>query len=164
MENTTEPSGSLNKKIYIYACALLARRRYSVHDLQKKLREKFPEQSEETATVIKLFISKKYLDDAEYARLFVRDQLIRKPQGLRMLRQKLSQKGVPANNLQQLLDEDGTTEFDLARRALEKKLRTLRKETPQKKKEKLFRFLASRGFNMDVIMKVLRTDGNLLEE
>lgn len=158
MENTTEPSGSLNKKIYTYACALLARRRYSVHDLQKKLNEKFPEQKEETETVIKLFISKKYLDDAEYARLFVRDQLIRKPQGLRMIRQKLSQKGISTSNLQQFLDDEGSTEYDIARRALEKKLRTLKKETSQKKKEKLFRFLASRGFSMDVIMKVLRQE------
>ena len=46
-------------------------------------------------------------------------------------------------------------EFEAARRAMEGKLRLLSRETDRRKKrEKLFRFMASRGFSPAVIFKL----------
>jgi regulatory protein len=163
-----------NKKIFNYACWLLAKRRYSVSDFAQKLRKKFPDQKEERDEVTELFIARKYLDDAEYARLFVRDQLARKPQGLRLMKQKLSRKGIRDADISRIMEDEKLDELTLALEAATKKLKTLK--TAQGKtgsgktnlalgqQQKLYLFLASRGFSPDVTMKTLKKLGGAAAE
>jgi regulatory protein len=144
-----------NKIIFNYACALLARRRYSISEFRRKLDKKFPDQQENTNQITELFLERKYLDDDEYVTLYIREQLRRKPQGLRLIKQKLRQKGINEATLssifkEQLIDEDVQIE-----QAVIKKLKTMQSNTSQEKKQKLFRFLASRGFNQESIMKAI---------
>lgn len=162
-----------DRRIFNYACWLLARRRYSQSDLTKKLQKKFPEQSEENEKIIQLFLKKKYLDDQQYATLFIHEQLNRKPQGLRTIKQKLRQKGISEPLLSQVFAAATTTtnqysEDTLIQKALSKKIILLNKMrskgdpdshsplSQQKIKQKLYRFLASRGFSPGAIMKALK--------
>lgn len=146
-----------NKKIFNYACWLLARRRYTVSEFRSKLEKKFPEQPEATTEIMDIFQDKKYLDDSEYTTLYIREQLNRKPQGLRMIKQKLRQKGINEATLSSAFQEQIFDEDQLIQQALDKKSATLKNATPQEAKQKLFRFLVSRGFNYENIMKALRS-------
>lgn len=145
-----------DKKIFAYACAILARRRYSVSEFRRKLDKKFPDRPEATTEITELFLAKKYLDDNEYTKLYVREQLQRKPQGLRLIKQKLRQQGINETTLSGFFQEQLIDEDELIRQAVAKKTRTLKAATPYQKKQKLFRFLVSRGFANDAIMKALR--------
>lgn len=156
-----------DKRIFNYACWLLSKRRYSVSEFSEKLRKKFPEQKEEREQIVKLFLARKYLDDEQYARLFVRDQLTRKPQGARMVKQKLARKGIKDADISMIMEGENLDESSLALDAARKKLKTL--QTAQGKtgsgkaildprqKQKLYRFLASRGFSPDITIKTLKT-------
>ncbi len=76
--------------------------------------------------------------------------------GARRIRQKLQQRGVPHALIAEALEENRENESGAALRALEYKLRLLQHETdPRKKREKAFRFLAGRGFSIDVIRAAL---------
>jgi|GEM_PF-570494 len=145
----------MKKKIFNYACWLLARRRYSVSEFRSKLEKKYPEQSELTTEIVENFLIKKYLDDNEYTLLFLREQLNRKPQGLRMIKQKLRQKGINETTISNVFNDQLVDENELIQKALAKKA-NIKAKSPLQKKQKLFRFLASRGFSSDGIMKALR--------
>lgn len=159
-----------NKKAFEYACAILARRRYSVSEFRNKLEKKFPEQIEMVNEIVELFLTLKYLDDQEYARLYIGEQLRRKPQGLRMIQQKLRQKGINETVLSNAFSEAMVDEDELIRQALTKKLKTLKvkadgsdtKKTAMLKKQKLFRFLTSRGFSYERILKNLNAQEEVL--
>ena len=160
-----------HKRIFNYGCWLLARRRYSESEFRKKLDKKFPDQIEATTAIIENFLARKYLDDTQYTELYIREQLNRKPQGLRVIKQKLRQKGINETTLSAVFQNQlvtGISENELAIQALAKKTALLDKAshakiaqgkivTPQQRKQKLFRFLASRGFSPDTIMRALKS-------
>ena len=143
------------KHIFNYACAILARRRYSVNGLREKMYKRYPGEHATIENVITRFVALEYLDDAEFARAFIGDQLKRKPQGLRLIRQKLLQKGIDSDLAGHVINTGGVDETELAKAAAVKKARTLKAASPLQKKQKLYRFLASRGFSADTIMKAL---------
>jgi len=156
--NETSAKPARDKKIFAYACFILARRRYSVSEFRGKLEKKFPDKPEEVTQIIDLFLERKYLDDSEYARIYILDQLARKPQGLRLIKQKLRHKGINETTLSGTFQEQIYDEDELIRQALTKKARTLTSAPPRLAKQKLFRFLISRGFGYENIMKALSAE------
>lgn len=120
---------------------------------------KIPSNPEDITKIIQRLTELGYLNDEDFARIYIGSSLRRKPQGLRMLQMNLRQKGIDESTFATALKlasvENQLDENDLAQDAADKKLRTLSKLPPNKQKEKLYRFLASRGFSMDSIMKVL---------
>jgi len=156
------------KLLMNYALKLLGGRRYTTAGLQKKLNEKIKKlkldasedarSSEDTARVIERLKELRLLDDGEYANLYIEDQLRSKPQGTRMLKMRMAAKGLPKDIIGRALanyEAAGGDETKLARAAAAKKLKTLGGLPPQKKKEKLARFLAARGFGTRSIMAVV---------
>jgi SOS response regulatory protein OraA/RecX len=144
------------KQIFNYACRSLARRRLTVHEIRQKLQKRFPDFPDESEEIINKFLKLHYLDDAEYVRLFIKDQLARKPQGLRNIQYKLRQKGLSKELIENNLKGEETDELELAKQAVAKKLKTLKASSPLQKKQKLFRFLASRGFKPDAIIRAIK--------
>lgn len=167
----------MHKLLFEYACRILTRRRYTVAELRKKLTERVLLYTRRTGknnlakedlqlaaakhnptveAVITQLLGLKFLDDKEYVQLFIEDQLRRKPQGIRLLQRSLSHKGIAQELIQTAIQANSPDELELARTAVQKKMRSLHKATPQKRKEKLYRFLASRGFESGVILKVVQ--------
>ena len=96
-----------------------------------------------------------YLDDELLAADSV-DVLRQRNLGTRQIKLKLLRRGLDMYTVSERLAADPEGEFLAAQRAAETKLRLLRNENdPRKKREKLFRFLAGRGFSPDMIFKVL---------
>lgn len=112
---------------------------------------------EESAYAVQFLEEFGYINDAEFARAFIRDYLQRKPAGRQKLAEELRKRGVQKFDAEDALAEmfphHDTTE--LARRAAEKKLRSLASRPQEKQKSALVQYLQRQGFSWDIIRVVL---------
>lgn len=114
---------------------------------QKLIREKLEQQG--------------YLNDEEFAKWWIEQRMSFRPAGARLLAMELRQKGVKKDLIARLLDcyiaKD--SEIELAKKVMEKKLKTLRNLSPQKMREKLAAALLRRGFTWETIKEVIDPAG-----
>jgi regulatory protein len=138
------------------ALRLLGRRDHSVAELRQKLiRRNVTE--DVIQTVLAECLRLNYLDDARTARALI-ERFKRKGCGVFRIRHELAQRGLSGETFQDLLDNSlaPVEERALARRVLQKKLKTLGHEPePRKRMLRLQRFLRGRGFSDAVIADVL---------
>ena len=144
----------MNNKLLNSAIRALSRRAYHSEEMKAKLLQK-DATLEEVKEVIAKLHGYKYLNDAAYIENYIQDQLRRKPQSVRLSKQKLLQKGVPAEQINPVIQKFEPSELERAMTALGKKERALRSASPLQRKQKLSRFLASRGFQSDTIFRAL---------
>jgi regulatory protein len=151
---------SENEQIYIRAMntavRLLARRNHTNYELRQKLKQrKFD--TEVITKVLSECERLNYVNDEETARCYFRELKIR-GYGIRRIRFSMKKKGLAEEIIDELLSKhEHEDELENARRAMEKKMRALSREKDmRKRKEKIFRFLASRGFPGSVISELLR--------
>lgn len=135
-----------------YALKLLGRRRLTVQQLKKKLLEKG---FSEVDAAIQRLKEWKYLDDEEYARLYIQSRNRLNPRGVALLRLELQSKGVPKDVVALSTQEESLDELQLAHQILKKKLSSLQRFPTKERYQKAFRFLISRGFRSDVVYRVL---------
>ncbi len=105
--------------------------------------------------------SVRLINNQEFARMFVRDRLRRKPTGRALLQKQLSAKGIPSAMIRQVLDESIT---DDGQRAAAKELATTRlrltkrsmmKLDPLKQKQRLTGYLLRHGFSSEIVQKTI---------
>ena len=100
-----------------------------------------------------------YVDDLKFAQAFIGSRNRSRPKGQMLIRMELQRKGVDlelAQKAQELLKNDGSdTELDLARNAATKKLRSLERHDRTGQRNKLYSFLARRGFDHTTISSVI---------
>ena len=102
------------------------------------------------------------LNDKEFAESYIRS-LRSRGYGERKVRNSLAQKGIKKELADELLSsdfdsDDDETEKDRAEKAFSSKLKSLKNESdPRKKRDKLFRHMASRGFAANIIYELLRS-------
>lgn len=134
---------------------LLDRRRYC----RARLREKLLAASHEppiVEAVLDQFEGQGLVDDADYARAWVHDQLLRKPVGPISLVAKLREQGVSDADAREGLDRayPHGREAELAEDALRRKRLDLGEE---RQRARALRFLRSRGFTSSAANHALRT-------
>ena len=138
---------------------LLSFRALSETELKSKLlRAAYPE--DEVDKAIAECRKHHYIDDHLLAADCV-EFLRQRNSGSRLIRQKLIKRGLGAELSDGLPEENSADEEEAAAvRALEYKLRLLSREKDvRKKRERVFRYLAGRGFPAGLIFKLLaRTD------
>ncbi len=98
-----------------------------------------------------------YLNDEEFARWWIEQRVTFKPVGKRLLIMELRQKGITQEIIAELLDSYITkdTEKELARRMVEKKLKSLKHLSGLELKQKLVAALGRRGFSWETIKEVV---------
>ncbi len=96
-----------------------------------------------------------YLDDAEFARLWVDNRVQHRPRGERLLAQELRQKGVDRDVIATVLEETELNEYDAALELARKRAPRLANLDPQTAERRLSQYLARRGYGWDVIRPVL---------
>lgn len=129
----------------------LSTRPRSVQEIRRKLKEKdIPENAIDV--VIARLEEHGYVNDAEFARLWIRDRSTFNPRGPMALRSELRSKGISQSIIDELLNDLGTT--DLAMQAAQTKLSSLRGLDKPTFRKKLGGFLARRGFKYDTIREV----------
>lgn len=136
------------------AMNFLAARSLSELELLAKLR-RAGYSDEECDQAIDECRKRHYLNDEQLTADCV-DLLHQRNLGSRQIRLKLLRRGLDGEKIAELIDSSPDEELDAARRAMESKLRMLSRENdPRKKREKLFRFMAARGFSPSLIFKVM---------
>lgn len=133
---------------------------------EKELRTKLTEE-EFPPSVIDRTIEQMYtlglMNDAEFARLFVHDQQLRRPSGKRVLTQKLRLKGISNSIIQQVFaetisgDEERAIALMAAKKYLKQRTHVRDKAERLKEQRRVAQFLARRGFDWSTISTVLRT-------
>ncbi len=97
----------------------------------------------------------KYIDDENYARLFVQSRLRSKPRSKSVLIGELMSKGVSKEIAQSIVDEEVIDEIDLLKAAFEKKYRGKKFDI---KDQKMVTFLQRKGFSWDLIEQYSRDE------
>jgi regulatory protein len=159
------------KKLLGYTYDLLARRRYTIREMIKKLdaaNQKSPEPLTETELqeILESLVQSNFLNDREYAEFHIDAQIRKKPVGKLKIKQQLQLKGISQELIDRALNTANLNETELAKIALEKKLRLLKTSFPLdvKTKQKVFRYLQSLGFNSEAVFKALNQYGLEIEE
>ena len=148
------------------ALRILAGREHSKAELRRKLRFRHIDESEIDRILTKLS-ELNYLDDSRFARLLVRERLLRRGRGFRDALKKLKEAGVEPEIIQQALSEARLEidEVDLCRKAARKWLERRSEPKPSKRREKLARHLSGRGFSEESVRQVLQEgDGSFVDE
>lgn len=129
----------------------------TVKQVEDKLREK--EYSEEIIErVIDFLHEYRLLDDLKYAQTFLKEKL--RSRGIKKARFELLAKGISKDNIELAMESVSTTtvEEDACMKIAEKKYEQLRKreQDEYKLKNKLYTFLAGKGFESELISSTLR--------
>lgn len=143
------------QKLLAGCLKLLSLRPRSRKEIEDYLHKKTSD-PELTNSLINKLTDLKLINDEEFARWLIASRSRSRPRGSRLLKQELKSKGVTMNdNLMTTNDE-----FELAQKALEKKLNLWHHLPWQEFRIKAWRFLASRGFSSEIIAKAIKNAYN----
>jgi len=159
-------TGPMDDNAYDAAARMLLRRPHAERELTDKLRRKQFSDDDIAAAVARLH-DEHHFDDAALALQLVRWHVEHRPSGKRAVRQRLQLKGLPREAIDAAiagaLPQD--VERACARRALESRTSKSDLSTlpPAKRRDRLARFLLSRGFDGDVVIDLLDEAGLRVE-
>lgn len=160
LEEQKDDPNEARRSLYALAVERLGRREYSEQELRQylsnsKVFQQFGSTEVESALeqVIQELKGKGYLNDQRFCEQWIRSRVRNKPRGRMLLMQELQQKGVNKLLVNQTLDEFFSK--DIERTCLQtlllKKQVTLGHLDEKKQREKLTRFLSSKGFGFSLI-------------
>jgi len=156
-QNASDPAKTARTGAMNAAVRILTHRDHSKYELKRKLQQRgFA--SEVVDAVIQECERFNYIDDKRTARVYI-SQLKRKRFGKRHIRMSLKKKRLYSAAIEDILLENYAKieERKNADQLLEKKKKTFnREEDLKKRRDKIYRFLYSRGFNKDIIVDLLR--------
>ncbi len=136
------------KRVYY----LLANREYTVYEIRTKL-IKGGYHPDDISVVIDYFVNLAYLDDEKFAERYF--NYYKDKKSLRQIKDKLRTKGIGRDIIEDLiLDSDDLKEiqFELAYSLALSKSKRLEKDNFR---EKLYKYLSSKGYNYSIISRVL---------
>ena len=141
------------------ALRFLSHRQRTEKEIRDKLREKeFGD--EEIQKTLDQLRDLGYLNDAEFARVYIRHHLAIRPKGKVVLKQNLLLLGVAKEIIDAALEEvfSQTSQQEAALNAAQKFIKkTLKsRDDPRKAKQKLAALLTRRGFSWDVVSPTLK--------
>ena len=135
-----------------YVCALryLSHRMRSRKEIDRYLCERRGFARETTASVVKRLTQERYLDDKEFARLFVESRIRSRPRSRALLRHELSQKGIDDDVIVAVLEK--VDDAYLAWRSIEGKLKQWVELDRADFKKRIVGFLQRRGFPLSIAL------------
>ena len=140
------------------AAACCAASEQCVADIRKKLERWGLDATRRQAVIVRLE-EEKFVNEARYARSFVRDKFRYNGWGRIKIVQALRQKGIPAAYIEDAMGEIEDEEYArILQKLLQAKARGLKAGTDYERNGKLVRFAASRGFEMPLIMRMLHVE------
>lgn len=139
----------MEKSLKARAVDLLSRREYSRRELERRLAP-HAESAEALAAVLDELAERNWQSDARFAEQFAEARA--RKYGTRRVRMEMRERGVDAGLIDEALS--GHDDFPAALAQWQKKFGQL-PQSPEEKARQI-RFLATRGFGMDVIRRILR--------
>ncbi len=98
------------------------------------------------------------LDDVKFAKWWVEQRLAFKKISTRVLKLELGKKGIKKDIIEDVLEETPIDEEKMARELLTKRAYKWDKLDPKIAKQKKFQYLAGKGFDWEVVEKVIKKD------
>lgn len=126
---------------------------------EKKLREKLLNNYDENIVeeVIEFLKGYKLINDNLLAEKIVHDNMNLSKFGKNKIKQNLYNKGIAASDIQDAISQiNPDEEYENAKYLAEKRLKRLKGEDKNKINQKIYQHLAYKGFNYDIIKRVLR--------
>lgn len=155
-------ASELRKEVQLAAVNYISYRpRSSREVIDHLVRKRFPRDLAES--VVRHFETVSLINNLEFARMFVRDRLRRKPIGRALLQKFLAAKGIPSEMVQQVLrenisDEDqASAAHELASRRLRLTKRSMAKLDPIKQRQRLTGYLLRHGFTNEIVQKAVQS-------
>jgi regulatory protein len=147
---------SSEAELYTAAVNALARRAYSIYEMRTYL-ERRAEDKDTVKSILNRLKQLDYLDDARYARQFVRARAEFRKQGAFRIARDLRARGVPDRHIEAALAErsEETDEAAAVRARLERRIKSLRGPLDERKIASLYRSLLRAGFAADAIRREL---------
>jgi len=147
---------STETDLYTAAINGLARRAYSVYEMRNYL-ERRAEDKDVVKGVLDRLKQLDYLDDARYARQFVRLHTELRKQGPFRIARDLRARGVPDRHIEAALAERSpeSSESALVRARLDRRIKSLRGPLDERRVASLYRSLLRAGFSADIIRREL---------
>ena len=144
------------KKAKGYALRLLKLRPRSMVELSRKMAGKGYDPAV-IENVVDALTKMGLMDDAAFAKAWLQYRLNR-PMGFRRVERELIEKGIPRDVIRGHWDEvrDSYDELEVVRMLAKKRARQYNNIDPLKRKKRVMDYLARRGFQLDVIMKVIK--------
>ncbi len=142
--------------LYTAAINSLARRAYSVFEMRTYL-ERRAEDKKAVKGILDRLKQLNYLDDARYARQFVRLRTELRKQGPFRIARDLRARGVPDRHIESALAERSaeSSEGPLVRERLNRRIKSLRGPLDERRVASLYRGLLRAGFSADIIRREL---------
>lgn len=141
-----------DERAYEAAIRFLGYRARSVREMQQYLSQKqYPTTCRDS--IISKLLDQRYLNDRDFARLWVEERRRLNPKGAWALRQELLQKGITDDLIDEALTDYDEEEAALT--ALTPKLRQWKKADDDTLKKKIYAFLSQRGFSYDTTLAMI---------
>ncbi|WP_338043941.1 RecX family transcriptional regulator [Paenibacillus lutrae] len=144
---------------YLRAVRFVAVRPRSQHEVRRKLKE-IGYEDELIELTINRLLDQKYLDDAEFAKIWTEQRIQYQRKGRNAVRYELAQKGLSKDEISKALSSvDENEELEGAMVVGRKKWKATSGETMDRKR-KTASFLLRRGYTSSVTSQVVRTLSN----
>lgn len=144
----------MNEKAYNYAIKYLKNIKTKKDVYDYLIRKGFTD--EETSEVCDYIEEVGLVDDDLYVKFFVEDSFRIKNKGARKIVYELKQRGIDDDKIEEAIEEASDMEYKALKEAYERKLEATKSETdPYKRKNKIIRFLISRGFDYSDIKDIV---------
>ncbi|HTF81939.1 MAG TPA: regulatory protein RecX, partial [Cytophagales bacterium] len=142
------------RALYLKIANYCAYQERSLQDVEAKFKKwEVPEDLHNE--FIKLLIEDGYLDQERFVNTYTRGKIYLKKWGKTKIRMYLKNKGIDEDTINNSLSKvDNTDYLDTAKKlALAKKSQLKGKDTTTVTKQKIFRYLLSKGYEADVVMQ-----------
>lgn len=150
------------RRTFDRAIRLLTFKWRSIAELRERLLEKNWTNEEIVDYVIAKLEEYGYLNDEQFAKDFAASKIRQKPQGKRVLQQKLAIKKVSKETVDAALEKvfEETPEADLVEQAIKKRIRLKGKPETREDTKKFYDFLLRQGFSYDLVSGKMREISN----
>ena len=144
----------MNEKAYNYALKYLKNIKTKKDVYDYLIRKGFTD--EETSEVCDYIEEVGLVDDDLYVKFFVEDSFRIKNKGARKIVYELKQRGIDDDKINEAIEEASDMQYEALKEAYERKLEATKSETDEyKRKNKIIRFLISRGFDYSDIKDIV---------
>jgi len=148
------------KEALLRASALCSRQEQCTGHIKEKLRA-WNVNDDDVNRIIKKLQEENFLNDQRYAAFFVKDKFRFNRWGKIKISFILRQKGIVGETIREALEQINQEDyFQTCLDLIKSKSATLKEKNQFARKAKLFRFASNRGFESDLIHRILNMDDN----
>lgn len=140
------------------AAAYCAYQERTQDEVRKRLKKWGVEENDEADELIAELVTLNYLSEERFAKTYAGSKFRQKKWGKRRIKQELSRRGLTEYNINQGMNQIGDAAYeDTLRDLLKKKLASLERteSDSRKRKQKLVSYALSKGYENELIWKVL---------